>query len=180
MVPPVPPPSIPFLQLHLLLEPHPAHRESGIWTLVISKPCWEEVGAGSGEDVLHLVQHQAGVTVRLLVMHSTTVTIGSGSTLSSYSLPLSYVEHPGAPHHHHLQPPLHAGEGHVLQGPVPVIIIILQHRTILATLCTAVPGRTALSTSWSSPTGSWWRPSPCCAWRRSTAPPLPRVQDTCI
>ena len=38
-----------------------------------STPCWEEVGAGSAEDVLHLVQHQAGVTVRLLVMHTTTV-----------------------------------------------------------------------------------------------------------
>jgi hypothetical protein len=40
------------------------------------------------------------------------------------------MENPGTFHHHHLQLLLHAVEGHVLQGPVPVVIIVLRKKYI--------------------------------------------------
>ena len=43
-------------------------------------------------------------------------------------LPFANMEDPGPLDHHHLELLLEAGEGDLLQGPVPVVVIILTDR----------------------------------------------------
>ena len=80
MVPLVPPPSIAFLQLHFLLQPHPAHRQPAGMGVVRSY-YWsvkhllsgEEESVCSLENILNLVHHKVGVTVRFLVVDTSPI-----------------------------------------------------------------------------------------------------------
>ena len=83
-----------------------------------------------------------------------------------WPLPFSNVKNSGTLHHHHLQLLLDAVEGHMLQGPVPIIVIILNKPKYIDN----INSKNVLCKNYCCNPQFYsilflWKPFPCCAWR---------------
>ena len=87
---------------------------------------------GGGQKVNFVINnHKVGVKVRFLEMNTTWKQICEGEfafILYNY-LTFSNMKYSLTLHNQHLHLLLHAVEGHVLQGPVPVVVMTLRQRT---------------------------------------------------